>query len=42
MADKSHISERSTPRKGMISETTPSEVISGRKKLLEITDALIE
>jgi hypothetical protein len=42
MADKSHISERNDPRKGMIPETTPSEIISGRKKLLEITDALIE
>ena len=42
MADKSHVSERSTSIKGVNSEIPPIEIISGRKKLLEITDALIE
>jgi len=42
LADKSHVSERSIPNKSVISEMPPIEVISGRKKLLEITEALIE
>jgi len=42
MAVKNHITKRRSPRRGTISETTPTEIISGRKKLLEITDTLIQ
>ena len=42
MADKNHRLVSRSPRKGRISETTPSEVISGRKKLLQITESLIQ
>jgi hypothetical protein len=42
LADKSHISERDTSIKSVISEMPSIEVFSGRKKLLEITEALID